>query len=99
MIDVTNLLRDGYLSHRVTALPKTKDRIVRRERPLPIRLMLRAPRSEDQTLETLLEERDTLKIRLSLLLYGSDPDEEKVRALRKTIFEADSRIKTYYPPA
>ena len=59
--------------------------------------MLRSPRTDDQLLEALLEERDTLRIRLSLALDSRAPDAEQVRALLDAIADTESRIKSFYP--
>lgn len=59
--------------------------------------MLRTPQPDDTDVETLLEERDTLRIRLSLALDAPSPDDERVRQLRKAIFELEDRIKAQLP--
>ena len=59
--------------------------------------MLRTPQPDDTDLETLLEERDTLRIRLSLVLDSLAPDAERIRALRQAIADAEKRIRGHYP--
>jgi hypothetical protein len=48
--------------------------------------------------EALLDERDHLRIQLSLALDSSVPDDERVKKLRCAVSDAENRIRLY-PPA
>ena len=59
--------------------------------------MYRPQRPDDPRLESLLDDRDHLKIKLSLALDSSLTDEEQIRELRKALSDAESRIRLHYP--
>ena len=59
--------------------------------------MHRLPRPDDPRLETLLDERDHLKIQLSLAIDSDAPNEDRIRELRQAVSDVDSRIRTFSP--
>ena len=59
--------------------------------------MYRTQQHDSPRLDTLLDERDTLRIQLSLALDAPSPDEDRIKLLRKAISEAESLIRTHFP--
>ena len=57
--------------------------------------MHRLPRPENPRLEALLDERDHLKIQISIALDASPPSEERIRLLRRDLSDVESLIRTY----
>lgn len=53
---------------------------------------MRNPPHRDSALEALLEERDHLKIRISLLQDGMRPNAAKLESMRCELAELESRI-------
>lgn len=53
---------------------------------------MRNPPRRDLALEALLEERDHLKIRISLLEDSMRPDAAKLKSMRRELADLESRI-------
>jgi hypothetical protein len=58
---------------------------------------MRNPPPRNLALEALLEERDHLKIQISLLEHHPRPDTAKLEAIRGELEELESRISRYQP--
>lgn len=61
--------------------------------------MQRQPRPANLRLEALLDERDHLKIQLSLLSDSSSPDEAELEETRRALIDLEHQISAYKPPA
>lgn len=59
--------------------------------------MHRVPPPDNPRLEALLDERDHLRVQLSLALDSDTPDEERIRELRLAVSDVESRIRTKSP--
>jgi len=59
--------------------------------------MFQSPTSANPALDALLDERDTLRIRLSIALDSSSPDKEQVAKLLDAISEVEDIIRAHTP--
>lgn len=61
----------------------------------PTEERMRQPRPDMPRLEALLDQRDHLKVQISILVDAAKPDQAKLKSLRRALSDLEKQIETY----